>query len=137
MQVWGLLTTRGFNMETRRFEQLEGKTVTAVSGFEKGADRISISFADGTEVTMDHTQDCCERVEVEEVFGNPNDLVGRELLLAEEVSNAPAPYDRSEVGGEWTFYKFRSAWGTVTVRWLGESDYYATNVNLRINGVVV
>lgn len=125
-------------METRRFEQLEGKTVTAVAGFEKGSDRIIISFSDGTEVTMDHVQDCCEQVAVEEVFGNPHDLVGRELLLAEEVSNAPAPYDRSDADGEWTFYKFRSAWGTVTVRWLGESDYYyATNVNLRINGVVV
>ena len=68
--------------------------------------------------------------------------VGSPIVEAEEVSNyAPeagkAPWELSKdaytpESYTWTFYRFSTAKGTVTIRWLGESNgYYSESVSFR------
>lgn len=103
------------------------RTVKETRGVSVGSDQIVLVMEDGTEWSFYHEQDCCEYVRVEEVHGDPSDLVGEELLLAEE------SYVRDDAGNDLivnTFYHFRTNKGTVTIRWLGESNgYYGVDVS--------
>jgi hypothetical protein len=76
---------------------------------------------------MFHAQDCCESVNIEEIIGDINDLVGSPIVLAEERSqNDP----NASESGTWTFYEIGSAKGTVTIRWYGASNgYYSESVS--------
>lgn len=77
-----------------------------------------------------HWQDCCEDVRIEQIDGEINDLIGSELLMAEEVID----YGETEWGSAtWTFYKFATIKGYVTVRWEGVSNgYYSESVDMGI-----
>lgn len=82
---------------------------------------------------MYHSQDCCERVSIEDVCGDVNDLLNSPILLAEEETSDEDPID---VDKEyhwsycWTFYKLSTFKGDVTIRWYGESNgYYSVCVN--------
>ena len=95
-------------------------------------DEMIFEANDGTRFVFYHEQDCCETVRIEEIIGDLKDLTNRKLLQAEEVSNADGPYPRAE-SYTWTFYKFATNRGSVTVRWLGESNgYYSESVDLHI-----
>lgn len=78
-----------------------------------------------------HFQDCCESVYIEDISGSLDDLVGTPLLQAEEVEGEtldPVDYDESFT---WTFYKFATIKGSVTVRWYGSSNgYYSESVHM-------
>jgi len=77
-----------------------------------------------------HENDCCENVQIEEIVGDLNDLIGTPILMAEEVSNEDAPVYNGSESYTWTFYKFATVKGNVTVRWLGESSgYYSESVS--------
>lgn len=87
-----------------------------------------------------YEHDCCASCSVEDVCGDLSDLVGSPIVEAEEVSNyapdkAPWEADKDRYAPEsftWTFYRFSTAKGTVTVRWLGESNgYYSESVSFR------
>ena len=81
-----------------------------------------------------HDQDCCENVQIEDICGDINDLVGSVILNAEEVSNDE--YEKEWESTQeyiesftWTFYKFATQKGYVDIRWLGESNgYYSESV---------
>lgn len=107
-----------------------GKTFTQVLG-KKGDDTLSFSGDDGA-FTFWHDSDCCETVDIEDICGDLEDLVGSPLLMAEEVQGEdPRPDDADYESRTWTFYKFATAKGYVTVRWLGESNgYYSEDVTL-------
>lgn len=78
-----------------------------------------------------HFQDCCECVQIEDITGDIQDLVGHPLLLAEEVSSEDEPAPANPDSYTWTFYKFATIKGYVDVRWLGESNgYYSESVDL-------
>jgi hypothetical protein len=47
------------------------------------------------------------------------------LLLAEEVDGG---YAEDCESGLWTFYKLSTLWANVTIRWLGESNGYYSEV---------
>lgn len=88
---------------------------------------------DGTVYQQYHMQDCCESVQIEEIIGDLDDLIGSPILLAEEVTydNKPAPDGRTGYEDDycWTFYKLATIKGHVTIRWLGQSNgYYSTAV---------
>ena len=94
-------------------------------------EELIFKTAEGKTHKFYHLQDCCESVRIEDVCGDLSDLIGSPLLIAEEVDNMDTPkleleYDESVT---WTFYKFATTKGTVTVRWLGASNgYYSESV---------
>lgn len=103
-----------------------GKTLVAVTGMEKGSEQVTFDCADGSQYILEHIEDCCESVQVEDVTGNCDDLIGSPLTMSEEVTNADDPGKPSEWAESWTwtFYKFATVKGYVTLRWLGESNGY-------------
>lgn len=120
---------------------LIGATLTAVDGCALGSERITFTLADGSSVVFFHDQDCCESVRVDDVTGDPADLVGSPLLMAEVATlsdNDPGAQQERVDSDSWTwsFYKFATAKGYVTVRWLGASNgYYSEGVSVvRLTG---
>lgn len=108
--------------------------VTMVSVEDK-ADLLLFIAKDGRHFRFAHQQDCCESVIIEDICGGLADLVGAPIVLAEEVTNAddpPAPEHADSY--TWTFYRFATAKGTVTVRWLDESNgYYSESVDFTVS----
>lgn len=86
---------------------------------------------------MYHEQDCCEAVMIEDICGDVNSLVGNPLTMAEDISNImgnPA-VDEWTDSCTWTWYKFATVKGYVTIRWYGESNgYYSECVDFEKNG---
>ena len=119
--------------------QMLGKTFVKVTG-SVDSDEMLFETAQGERFMFAHQQDCCERVDINDIVGDLQDLVGEPLLLAEEVQGE-TPLDFNEREYEsvtWTFYKFATRKGYVDVRWLGESNgYYSEGVDLFVEGVVV
>ena len=114
---------------------LVGKTLTEIKG-EQGDETIRFTCSDGSQYEMYHSQDCCESVSVEDIIGKLDDLIGSPLVMAEENSSDEKPDDVVQYsiddGDTWTFYKFATVKGYVTIRWYGTSNgYYSTSVNFR------
>jgi hypothetical protein len=110
---------------------LIGETMVQVDGMKKGAAEIKMTSASGRKFRFHHFQDYCESVLVEGVVGNPNDLVGRPLLVAREDQSAAesTPFGPDTDVGQWTFYNLATVAGYVTIRWLGDSNgYYSMDV---------
>ena len=119
--------------------QMLGKTFVQVTG-SVGGYEMTFETAQGERFMFAHSQDCCESVDINDIVGDLQDLVGEPLLLAEEVQGE-TPVDFNEAEHEsytYTFYKFATRKGYVDVRWLGESNgYYSEGVDLFVEGVVV
>lgn len=108
-------------------EALEGKTIASVA-INEAKDEILFVTANGDEYRMFHRQDCCENVYVEDITGDLNDLVGEQVVTAEEVFGERGDTEWGTL--TWTFYKLRSHSADVTIRWLGESNgYYSESVD--------
>lgn len=121
-----------------QFKDLEGKTLTAVHGLTVGSDTVTFVCDDGTHFRMYHSPDCCESVSIEDVNGDPADLLHSPICVASEDSST----DKEAFGGKldtqcctpesctWTFYTLRTQKGTVSIRWYGESNgYYSESVD--------
>jgi len=110
---------------------LLGKTLVDVHREDYDGDSIYFEVDDGTKYRMCHIQDCCECVYIDDIIGDLEDLVGSPLLQAEEVSNADGePLERRDGYFTWTFYKFATQKGYVTIRWYGTSNgYYSESVD--------
>jgi len=110
-----------------KFEDLLGVTLSEITVCEQ--EEIYFTSTLGRKWRMFHYQDCCERVTVEDICGDLDDLIGSPILLAEEVIS-----DREEAECDysctWTFYKLATVKGYVTIRWYGTSNgWYSENVN--------
>ena len=115
--------------------QMLGKTFVQVSGAVGNFDLL-FETANGERFMFSHQQDCCERVDINDIVGDLEDLVGEPLLLAEEVEGATEPDEEHDESYTYTFYKFATRKGYVDVRWLGESNgYYSEGVDLFVEGV--
>lgn len=108
-----------------------GKTFTEITGMEIGETCINFKTDDGTVFRMEHVQDCCEIVSLIDIVGDVEDLLDTPILLYEKVSNADAPPEHIEKTSQmrddsetWTFYKFSTIKGSVTLRWYGTSNGY-------------
>ncbi|WP_244943901.1 DUF7448 domain-containing protein [Siminovitchia fortis] len=104
---------------------MKGKTLTKIeTDYE---DELIFYTSDGEIYKMYHEQHSYESVSIEDINGDLKDLIGNPITMAEEVTqddlNAPE-------SGTWTFYKFATIKGFVTIRWYGESNgYYSESVD--------
>ena len=116
------------------FDSLKGKVFTDVIVYKDQestsdiADKIEF-ITDDEVFLMFHDQDCCENVYIESVVGDLKDLIGTEILVAEEVTESG--YDDDFESWTWTFYKLDTNKGGVTIRWNGYSNgYYSESVSV-------
>jgi len=116
--------------DRRDVSVLLGETIDTIK--YNGEDKIEFFTKSGKHYRMMHQQDCCESVWVEDIIGDIADLIGSPILMAEEVTKTPDdedPHDYHE-SATWTFYKFATQKGYVTIRWMGESNgYYSESVD--------
>jgi len=125
-------------MDTAKgLELMKGKTFVQVTG-SVGSGEMLFVTAEGEQFLFSHYQDCCESVDINDIVGDLQDLVGEPLLIAEEVSGVTEPDEEHYESYTYTFYKFATRKGYVDVRWLGESNgYYSESVDLFVEGVAV
>ncbi len=118
-------------MKDENVNILMGKTLREIIGAEKGSDEIVFVLDNGDRYKMYHSQDCCESVDVDDVDGDIADLIGSPLVVAEEVSSEGVPQKGDwEESFTWTFYKFATVKGFVTIKWYGTSNgYYSESVD--------
>jgi hypothetical protein len=112
-----------------KVDVLKGKVLKEI---RNNGDELVFKTVDGEIYRMYHEQDCCESVTLEDVVGDLDDLVGSEILVAEEVDGeTPADWDAGyHESYTWTFYKFATRNGYVDLRWLGSSNgYYSESVS--------
>jgi hypothetical protein len=115
-------------MSIEMFNNMLGKVMDDVSS---SGDEMVFKSNDGKVFKFLHYQDCCESVSIEDVIGDLSDLIGSPMLVAEEISSDDTPELEYEPEScTWTFYKFSTVKGSVTVRWLGTSNgYYSESVS--------
>lgn len=113
-------------------EEFFGKIIVEVTGLEEGSGEMCITFQDGSELHMWHSQDCCESVSICDIDSS-NDLVGSVFYGLEETSQ----HGTTGFGDEtWTFYTIKTDRGYTWIRWYGESNgYYSTSVSTKFCNV--
>jgi len=116
--------------EIEFLDELIGHTFSSVV-LSQNKDEILFTRLDGVQYKMHHYQDCCESVYVEDVCGDLDDLVNSPVFVAEVVSERKSDTDDHgwPESCTWTFYKFATVKGWVTIRWMGQSNgYYSERV---------
>ena len=109
--------------------ELLGQTLTKVQCTE-GEDEAKFTTSSRETFILYHAQDCCESVLIEDVCGDPSDLIGSPIIMADESSSEKEAGYAHET---WTFYRMATVDGTVVIRWLGESNgYYSEEVDLKV-----
>lgn len=118
--------------ESFKFSDIIGETIVDIIGGQ-GDEELTLRMANGYDIVLYHEQDCCEYVYLYDVAGNLEDLIGSPLVQAEESTSDSGEDEDCCESRTWTFYKFATAKGYVTLRWLGESNgYYSEAVDIRI-----
>lgn len=116
-------------------QSMVGKTLAEVQNCKEESEDMLLIATDGTKLRFRHYADCCEHVRIQDVAGDVNDLVGTPLTMCEAVSSdEPEGIVCEDDSHTWTFFKFATAKGYVTVRWLGESNgYYGETPEISLN----
>lgn len=122
-----------YNNEHPTFDVLVGKVLTSIIG-EVGDESLTFLTDDGDEYTLYHSQDCCESVDIDDIIGNKDNMIGVPILMAEEVTfegeNPNGLTREYQESFTWTFYKLATEKGYLTIRWYGESNgYYSESVD--------
>lgn len=94
-----------------------------------GNDAIKFYKSDNSGIMLCHIQDCCETVYVEDINGDLSDLIGEKIIQATEFVECGISKSGSYT---YTFYKFATRKGYVTIRFNGNSDgYYSESVHVK------
>lgn len=110
---------------------LKGKILTNVY-VDAEMDCISFETTGGESYLMEHDQDCCESVTIEDIAGDLDWLINSPILIAEERTNNENPPTKHDESFTWTFYEIATLQGAVTIRWYGSSNgYYSEAVNFK------
>lgn len=115
-----------------QFSDLLGKTIVDIYGAEPDSEIIAFICDDGSKYLMYHEQDCCERVDVNDICGDVSCLLNTPLTKAEKLveSSSEKDWDERDESYTWTFYHLATVKGYVTIRWYGESNgYYSESVD--------
>ena len=107
-------------LEVKVYNDLLGKTITRVL---QSTEEFYLLFDDNTYFRLYHEQCCCETVELIDIDGDTDDLVGGTLREAEVVTHE---WETSE-SERWTYYKFGTQKGSVSLRWYGSHNGYYSN----------
>ena len=121
-------------VEANVLAPMVGAVITSIHG-AVGDEQLTVLAADGRQFRFWYEHDCCASCNITDIIGDLADLLESPLLVAEEVSSADAERPAGEYieSYTWTFYRFATARGTVTVRWLGESNgYYSERVSFEV-----
>lgn len=114
-------------METETIKDLIGVVLDAVT-VSDDKDEILFLLNDGRKFKFHHYQDCCENVDVDDVSGDWDDIIGSPIIVAEERTETGDLDDYESY--TWTFYTFRTLKGSVDVKWIGVSNgYYSESVD--------
>lgn len=115
------------------FHNLLNRKIKKIEGGREGDEYMNLVAEDGSKFCFWHSQNCCESVAIEDVAGDLDDLIDSVICQAEEVSNLPEPELSNPVESyTWTFYKFATNKGSVTIRWFGTSNgYYSESVSYK------
>ena len=124
-----------YYIEDPSLESLKGKVFTSVETDKQNYIRFYLSK--DAWFYLCHEQEASESVFIESIEGDLQDLIDSPILMAEEVvqPNLPAlrkadDYDNYP-SWTWTFSKFATVKGHVTIRWYGASDgNYSEEVDL-------
>ena len=113
-------------------DSLIGKTIIEYDTRDENSNIFVFKCDDGSVYLFTHVQDCCEEVQLDDICGNMDDLLNSPLTMAEEVTDINESGEGMDyISYTWTFYKFATAKGYVTLRWYGESNgYYSESVEL-------
>lgn len=105
--------------------KIVGETIFKI--IEEGNEKLVFFCKSGKIFVMHHEQDCCEFVEICDINGDLNGILGSPITLAEKVTNTD---DTGICHNTWTFYKIGNLNETVVIRWFGESNgYYSEEVD--------
>lgn len=108
--------------------ELIGKVFTKIEVTKSCNDKddmIVFICSDETRYEMFHEQECCELVNIEDIVGNIEDLLHSPIIMAEEETECcDNSKDDEDDSWTWTFYKFATVKGYVTIRWYGSSNGY-------------
>lgn len=119
-----------------KIEEMIGLTFTSIENID---DEELIFKTDQYGFRFYHEYGCCESVEINDIIGDLDDLIGSPILRAEERTSHDEHPENCDVTSlydddnsfTWTFYEFATIKGSVTVRWLGQSNgYYSEAVDL-------
>lgn len=120
-------------MSVEKYNCMIGATIFQIDG-AVGDEKISFHGRDGSTYVFWYEHDCCARCSINDIVGDLDDLIGKPIVEAEMVScdsDGEKPDEYSE-SFTWSFYRFSTVKGTVTIRWLGESNgYYSETVSFR------
>ena len=107
------------------FSDLTGKTIVSIDGIEN--DHVVIKTECGKTYGMKHFQDCCERVSLEGVLGNPSDVIGSPISYANsDTSDCSDTHD----SGTRTTFTIQTNGGSLVLIWEGYSNgYYGEGVS--------
>lgn len=112
-------------------EVLKGKVLESVNIL--GDTEIIFTTTDGEQYRMYHQQDCCESVTIDDINGDLQNLIGSEILEAEERVSYDEKTDSDDYYDEsntWTFYRLATINETVIIKWWGTSNgYYSESVD--------
>lgn len=113
-------------MEHVTIPQAVGATISSANGMQVNSESVTV-WTDKGVLSMKHYQDCCESVLVEDVIGDPNDLVGAQIL---EVRESTKHEDDGVWSTTWTFYHIITDKADIAIRWIGTSNgFYSESVS--------
>ena len=102
---------------------------------ERHEDMISMIFDDGSFAVMLHHDDCCEDVNIEDINGDLNDLIGVPINVADERFQDD---ENASESATWTFYCLRTIKGSIDIRWYGSSNgYYSETASIDVREPIV
>ncbi len=109
-----------------KFEELKGKIIQSIELTKDDPnteDQLIFTVSDNEKYKMYHAQDCCENVNIEDICGELDWLIGEPILVAEERISDETDKEDGDVE-VWTFYEMATIKGSVTIRWHGSSNGY-------------